>query len=406
MKRGLVLSLCAVTLAACCVGRAVAQAPAATLSLDVFYANGNTNAGGGSWQLLLKGSSQGLAGLTASLSGVTVGSEVFRAPQPAFKITYDAKAWNTNTDNNAATVDMLFGQIPLAAPGPQDLVYGVGVTTVNPDELGVSVDITGTNMGSAVLLAHGSFAAGQTPAVSGAIANIFTVQGTATNPPAANTILLAALTSQTRNNAATNPGDANLDKDVDVFQFNGGGDAQILSANLGLTGTALWQQGDFNGDKDVDVFQFNGGGDAQILSANLGTVADQPAGKAHAKYDPVTGNLWLDLGTNIAVAGFESVGGKFKAAEQALLGATVPAQKDASILAYFSATGLPVGDFNLGAVLPKGLGAADINFSYTPVGQDSVVAAVEILVPEPATFAMVGLGLMGFVAMRRNRQAA
>ena len=65
-------------------------------------------------------------------------------------------------------------------------------------------------------------------------------------------------------------GDANLDGDVDVFQFDGNGDAQLLSSNLGTTSGAKWSMGDFNADGDVDVFQFDGGGDAQLLSSNLG----------------------------------------------------------------------------------------------------------------------------------------
>jgi hypothetical protein len=69
-------------------------------------------------------------------------------------------------------------------------------------------------------------------------------------------------------------GDGNLDGDVDVFQLDGNGDAQILSSNLGTPSGAAWSNGDFNGDGDVDVFQFDGGGDAQLLSSNLGSSSD------------------------------------------------------------------------------------------------------------------------------------
>jgi hypothetical protein len=69
-------------------------------------------------------------------------------------------------------------------------------------------------------------------------------------------------------------GDANLDGDVDVFQIDGGGDAQILSSNLGTPSGAAWSNGDFNADGDVDVFQIDGGGDAQLLSSNLGSSSD------------------------------------------------------------------------------------------------------------------------------------
>ena len=69
-------------------------------------------------------------------------------------------------------------------------------------------------------------------------------------------------------------GDANVDGDVDVFQFDGTGDAQILTSNLGTLSGAVWGDGDFNADGDVDVFEFGGGGDAQLLTSNLGSTSD------------------------------------------------------------------------------------------------------------------------------------
>ena len=69
-------------------------------------------------------------------------------------------------------------------------------------------------------------------------------------------------------------GDANLDVDVDVWDFDGSGDAQVLSSNMGMATGAVWGDGDFNGDGDVDVWDFDGSGDAQLLSSNMGTAHD------------------------------------------------------------------------------------------------------------------------------------
>jgi len=69
-------------------------------------------------------------------------------------------------------------------------------------------------------------------------------------------------------------GDANLDGDVDVWDLDGTGDAQLLSENLGMETGAVWGDGDFNGDGDVDVWAMDGSGDAQLLSENLGSSLD------------------------------------------------------------------------------------------------------------------------------------
>ncbi|MEM1108960.1 MAG: hypothetical protein AAGH99_09760 [Planctomycetota bacterium] len=118
---------------------------------------------------------------------------------------------------------------------------------------------------------------------------------------------------------ATRFGDANLDGDVDVFQFDGGGDAQILTSNLGTASGAGWGDGDFSGDGDVDVFQFDGNGDAQLLTTNLGfsgssvtavasavsaTASSVAAGEASGTYDPTTGEIVLTIGSGVGVVGF------------------------------------------------------------------------------------------------------
>lgn len=74
------------------------------------------------------------------------------------------------------------------------------------------------------------------------------------------------------------PGDANLDGDVDISNFNiltqaDTGDVSITFTNLDST-AATWGRGDFNGDGDVDITQFNllqgtNVGDVSILYSNL-----------------------------------------------------------------------------------------------------------------------------------------
>jgi hypothetical protein len=171
---------------------------------------------------------------------------------------------------------MLFGQVPLAAPGPQDLNYDLGTAGATGadadfDELGsgATPGVGTPVLANAVLLAFGTFAANSTPAiVAGQTkANVFTVEGTGTNPPGVNTIVEATVTAVTRNNIATIPGDANLNKQVNLA------DLTILGGNFN-TSNKIWQQGDFNGDKLVNL------ADLTILGGRFNTNAATAAGAA------------------------------------------------------------------------------------------------------------------------------
>lgn len=280
MKRGPVLCLCALALSVGAAHRASAQ-QTVRLSLDLFYSDPQNSAtSAGAWQLLATSTGNGLAGLTTSITGnssTSAADLIFRAntgiPAETYKTLYDAKTWFTDTDANASTLNMLFGQVPVAAPGPQLLTYNVGIAGgTNPvpfvDRLSTSVDIPGQQtapngpdiaMTNAVVLAIGRFAAGSTPAfVAGSsAANVFTaIPATpAQNPPAVGTIVAATLTTQVRSNAGnlagqtaatqgTLSGDVNLDKTVAAA------DIGIALPNLN-TGNKLWQDGDINGDHIV-----------------------------------------------------------------------------------------------------------------------------------------------------------
>lgn len=218
---------------------------------------------------------------------------------------------------------------------------------------------------------------------------------------------------------ATEYGDANLDGDVDVFQFNGGGDAQILTSNLGTTSGAGWSDGDFNGDGDVDVFQFDGGGDAQLLTSNLGfgsaaaaslavveeadgAVAVVEAMTASGTYDPETGGVVIEIGSGVGVVGLESlVGGDLVPTN--LTDALAAAQATEDTIAFFNAAGLAAGTYDLGAIVVPGTPIADLGFGYTPMGGAFTTVGLRV-VPEPAT---AGLMLtLGWLAVRRGRSVA
>jgi len=202
-------------------------------------------------------------------------------------------------------------------------------------------------------------------------------------------------------------GDTNLDGDVDVWAFDGSGDAQVLSENLGTMTDMVWGDGDFNGDGDVDVWAFDGSGDAQQLSSNLGSSSDvgpdAAAGTAEALYDPATGELFFDIGTGVGVVGLMADGMKHGEVDAgSIFGA--PGQNSGNILAYFNTSGLPTGEASVGMVLPAGLAQDAISFSYTPVGgATTVVPVTMIAVPEPSTIAMlVIVGLVGICCRRRR----
>ena len=178
------------------------------------------------------------------------------------------------------------------------------------------------------------------------------------------------------------------------------------AATINGLGSA-YLKGDTNLDGDVDVWAFDGSGDAQQLSSNLGSSSDvgvdAAAGTAEALYDPATGELFFDIGTGVGVVGLMADGMKHGEVDAgSIFGA--PGQNSGNILAYFNTSGLPTGEASVGMVLPAGLAQDAISFSYTPVGgATTVVPVTMIAVPEPSTIAMlVIVGLVGICCRRRR----
>ncbi|NOY42750.1 MAG: PEP-CTERM sorting domain-containing protein [Planctomycetes bacterium] len=280
MKRNLVLCLSAMTLVASLGSMAAAQT--VTLSLDLFYSVPGDTTSAGSWQLLASADSVGLSALDTQITGIQ-GSpgNMFSAPAPAFKTTFNGglTPYDIDQDGDADTLDMLFAQVPVASGvGVQDLQYNVGTvggSTPNVDELGVVVDTSGSTMTDSVMLAWGMFGANSTPAfgVGMTEANVFTAipANPADDPPVLGTIVVAAVTTQVRNNTTTLAGDANLDKSVSAL------DVTPLAVNFG--GMGLWQDGDFTGDKnisalDVTPLAVNFGMTAPAVGAGVGVVPE------------------------------------------------------------------------------------------------------------------------------------
>jgi hypothetical protein len=449
------LSLAAALLAG--VAPVHGQQATITLSLDLFYDDANGDnvpdaTAAGSWQLVARSSlnnNRGIAGVATKLVGVVNATgpagSTFRAPTGSanvgggqgfagFQEFFSAKLWSIDTDNNASTHDMLFGQVPESPPGPQGLFYDVGQTQTpsikasndsangQPAISGLATPVTWNfndplgdyladsdptdNDGEfqrGVLLAQGRFNANSLPAFvpGSSTGNVFTALGTQTNPPVVGTIQGVTTDTKTRTNLFTFAGDANLDHDVDAVQAGGQGDGQIVFANLGRSGDVLWQEGDFNGDKDCDVFQADGRGDAQILTAALGA-GELPAqsllaapGTATATYNSDTGELKVDIGSGVGVMGFSSAGLFIPEIYATRFLPAYFGQVTPDVLGLFNAGApLPEGPLSFDQILPPGLSASQILFGFTPIGSPSMTASVTV-VPEPATIVMLSVAMLG-----------
>ena len=231
-----------------------------------------------------------------------------------------------------------------------------------------------------------------------------------------NTGLAVTYTANTVNVTRARIGDANLDQKVD------NADIGDVFGNFGNSGHT-WAAGDFDGDSDVDNSDigsvFGNFGFSAItrnalslfaIAESADTAIAEPA-NANLVYDPSTGTVVLDgiqsvgavitnfvLETEDAFVDFASVTNAF--------GSTFFTATAAEISASDSLTdGLQ--QIDLGRILAAGLSQSqlqDVLTSATYVG--TLGSGVQnfdlVVVPEPATLAMLGAGVL-MIATRRRR---
>ena len=316
---------------------------------------------------------------------------------------------NTGTLNLGAGLNLAQGstvQVEVSGGLRSDLINVTGATTLAGD-----LELTGANnfpdYRAVNLLSSGG-------GVTGTFRSVDSVIQTD------NTGLAVTYTANTVNVTRARIGDANLDGDVDVFEFSGNGDAQTLTSNLGTTSGAVWAKGDFNGDGDVDVFEFSGNGDAQLLTSNIGfsaassvssltafaavSIGDEAdtaaAGAASGTYDPTTGVVVIEIGAGVGVVGLESLSGD-RLLPANLGDALAASQTTATTIAFFDPTALEEGSFDLGAIVTPGTAVADLGFAFTPLGGDFTTVNLQVA-PEPATLAMLAAGGLALLARRRR----
>lgn len=106
-----------------------------------------------------------------------------------------------------------------------------------------------------------------------------------------------------------------------------------------------------------------------------------PANTAAAAYNPSTGELFVDVGTNVHTIEFTTASLFDVTTSPSITGLIRPAQLDDDVVAWFSITGLPVGTFVAGPYLDAALSIGDIIYGFTAIGGPSFEGSVGPIPP-------------------------
>jgi hypothetical protein len=266
MKRGLVLSLCALAVAAS-ASSAMAQATISA-SLNLRYTDPANPAEGGTWNLVAKTTDDdGIAALVVYLQNAGNAAGTTMATNIGALTQVGNPPDDAILDRTGGVLEIVYGQDMTLA----GTVFDVGQPNFGP-RIQVDPLRNTTTWNNASLIASGAFGATRPTFVSfqGFPADGNTlpdaVDGATDSEPATVTTIVRGdsvigLGLNDNPGAGIRIGDVNRDGLVNINDFGG------LSANFGQTTGAGWDQGDFNNDGAVNINDFGG------LSSNFG----QPA---------------------------------------------------------------------------------------------------------------------------------
>jgi autotransporter-associated beta strand protein len=233
-------------------------------------------------------------------------------------------------------------------------------------------------------------------------------------------------------------GDSNADGKVDFTDLN----AIVSHGKYNNGAAATWSDGDFTGDGIVNFNDINSivsagfylagaypsavkatptlTGTKHVASPESTTVGVAGDGNPDFRYDPTTGDVTFirdgfDATKKIRTLTLLSAASKFITgvglASQNQSGFDIDQTNQQSI-ARFGGNGITTATLDLGDILPTGLTVPQLTsdltvyFNYDGSGAaDPNGVPANILVPEPTTLSLLGLGAAGLLARRRRRVA-